>query len=62
MDLGETLGGGVRFLGWKVGEILSGFDVGMWGILMVCGVEMEGDLRGVVCQKRLWERWWGGVG
>ena len=26
--------------------------MGMWGILMVCGVEIRGDLRGGVCQKR----------
>ena len=37
------------FLGWCVGEIWGRDRVGMWGIFMVCGVEMEGDLRGVVC-------------
>lgn len=40
------------FLGWKVGEIWDGFEVGMWGIFMVYVVEIRGNLRGMDCQKR----------
>ena len=33
------------FLGWKIEEIWDGFEVGMWGIFMVCGMEIRGDLK-----------------
>lgn len=53
VDLVETLGGGDWIFEMESWEDLwwigSRFMVGMWGILMVCGVENSGDLRGVVC-------------
>lgn len=55
MDLGETLGDGDDIFGvvrWgDLGWIWDGFIVRMWGIFMVCGVEIRGNLRGMDCQK-----------